>query len=183
MSTSKQLLSVAEYDRMIASGELTEHDRVELIRGEIVEKMPIGDPHSGCVNHLNRRFGALLGNSAMLIVQNPIRLADSEPEPDIAVVEVRDDSYRSGKPRPKDVFLLVEVADSSLEFDRDVKGPLYAESGIREYWIVNIVDDCVEIYRDSDGAAYRDVRTASRGETINPLAFPHISLTTNDILG
>src|SRR5262249_54420664 len=124
MSTSKQLVSVDEYDRMIVTGQLTENDRVELIRGEIVEKMPIGDPHTGCVNFLNRRLSVLLGDSVLLGIQNPIRLADSEPEPDVSVVEPRDDFYRSGKPRPQDIFLIVEVADASLDFDRDVKGPL-----------------------------------------------------------
>jgi Uma2 family endonuclease len=183
MSISKQLVSVEEYERMIASGQLTENDRVELIRGEIVEKMTVGDPHTGCVKFLNRRFGALLGESAMLGIQDPIRLTDSEPEPDVSVVEPRKDFYRSGKPRPKDIFLLVEVADSSLDFDREVKGPLYAEAGIREYWIVNLVDDCIEVHRDPHGGGYRDVRTAGRGDTIRMLAFPQVELTTDEILG
>ena len=183
MSTSKQLVSVEEYDRMIALGQLTENDRVELIRGEIVEKMPIGDPHTGCVKFLNRRLGALLGDSAILGIQDPVGLADSEPEPDISVVKPRQDCYRSAKPRPKDIFLIVEVADSSLDFDREIKGPLYAEASIREYWIVNLVDDCVEVHRDPIGCGYRDVRVVGRGDSIRLLAFPEIALTTDEILG
>jgi Uma2 family endonuclease len=183
MSTSKQLVSVDEYDRMIALGHLTENDRVELIRGEIVEKMPIGDSHIGCVRFLVKRFASLLGDSVTLGIQDSIRLPESEPEPDVSILEPRDDCYRSGKARPIDVFLLVEVADSSLDFDRDVKGPLYAEAGIREYWIVNLVDDCVEIYRNPRGGVYQSVQTARRGAAISPLAFPHATLTTDEILG
>lgn len=183
MSTSKQLVSVDEYDHMIATGRLTENDRVELIRGEIIEKMSIGPSHSSCVKWLNKNLGRLLGNAAEIGVQDPVRLDDSEPEPDISVVRPRDDLYKSGHPRPKDVFLIVEVAESSLDFDRDVKGPMYADAGIREYWILNLVDECIEVYRNPQDGAYRDVRTVGRDKTVGMLAFPKIELKVNEILG
>lgn len=139
--------SVDDYDRMIATGILTEENRVELIRGEILSKMPVGDPHMACVNRLNRLFTRLLGDDAIVSVQNPVRLPDSEPEPDLALLRPKDDFYESGKPEPGDVLLIIEVAESSIEFDRDVKGPLYAESGIGEYWIVDLNASRVEVRR------------------------------------
>lgn len=183
MSTSKQLVSVAEYDRMIAAGQLTENDRVELIRGEIVEKMPIGPTHSGCVKWFVNILPGLLGGAATMSAQDPVRLDDSEPEPDISVLRPRPDGYRSRHPRADDVLLIVEVADSSLEFDRDVKGPLYAENGVREYWIVNLADECIELHRDPQDGVYRDVRSAGRDETVGILAFPQVELRVDDILG
>ena len=183
MSTSKQLVSVDEYDRMIATGQLAENDRVELIRGEIVEKMPIGPSHSSVVKWFVKNLGPLLGDAAILGAQDPVRLDDSEPEPDVSIVRPRNDMYRSGHPRPNDILLLVEVSDSSLEFDRDIKGPTYADAGILEYWIVNLVDDCIEVHRDPREGGYRDVRTVIRGDTVSMLAFPAIEMKVDEILG
>ncbi len=183
MSTSKQLVSVDDYDRMIATGQLAENDRVELIRGEIIEKMPIGPSHSSVVKWFVKNLAPLLGDDAILGAQDPVRLDDSEPEPDVSIVRPRNDLYRSGHPRQSDILLLVEVSDSSLEFDREIKGPIYADAGIREYWIVNLVDDCIEIHRDPRGGEYRDVRTVVRNDTISMLAFPTIEMKVNEILG
>ena len=184
LKTTNHRFSVDDYDRMIDTGVLTENDRVELIRGEILDKMPIGDPHCACVNRLNRFFVQNTGLGAVVAVQNPIRLDDSQPEPDVAVLQPRDDYYGSRKPRPDEVLLLIEVADSTLEFDRTVKGPLYAEAGIREYWIVNLVDDCIEIHRDpqADGS-YGDVRVARRGERIEVSALPELTVAVSDAIG
>ena len=125
--------SVDEYEQMIEHGILTENARVELIRGEIIEKMAIGDPHAACVKRTNRLLGLTFGSRSLISVQDPIRLIDSEPEPDVALLLPRDDFYLSGKPRPADILLLIEVSDSSLEYDRLVKLPMYAEAGIAEY--------------------------------------------------
>lgn len=170
-------ISVPQYEKMIAHGILTENDRVELIRGELVAKMPIGDFHFACVNRLNRLLVRALGDRAIVSVQNPVRLADSEPEPDIALLAPRDDDYASGKPAPADLLLLVEVADSSLEFDREVKRPLYAENGVTEYWIVNLDDRSVEVHRgpQPDGT-YADVRLLRPGDTANIAAVPGVTI-------
>ena len=159
--------TVEEYEALIESGDLTENDRVELIRGEIIEKMPIGSSHSGCVKQLNWLLNRLVGVHAIVSIQDPVRLADSEPEPDVSLTMPRSDFYRSEHPRPADIFLIIEVADSSLEFDQQIKAPLYAENGIAEYWIVNLNDDCVEVHRDPTPAGqYRDVQTVRAGQTI-----------------
>src|SRR5262245_7228055 len=116
-------LTVAQYDRMIDLGVLKEDDRVELVRGIIVAKMPIGNPHVATVDRLNRLFNRTTDDSVVVSIQNPVHLADSEPEPDVVLKSARDTFY--GKPSPADILLLVEVADDSLETDREVKGPLY----------------------------------------------------------
>ncbi|HJZ92760.1 MAG TPA: Uma2 family endonuclease [Gemmataceae bacterium] len=175
--------TVATYEKMIDLGILKEDDRVELIRGEIVAKMPIGDPHIACVDRLNRLLVRAVGDDAIVSIQNPIRLADSEPEPDVVLKRPRDDFYITGKPGPADILLLIEVADASLDDDREVKRPLYAEAGIGEYWIVNLVDGCLEVHRQPrpDGT-YADVRTLRPGETIEIAALPRVTVAVANVL-
>ena len=176
--------TVPEYDRMIDLGILKEDARVELIRGEIVAKMPTGDLHAACVKRLNRLLGSLAGDRAIVSVQDPIRLADSEPEPDLALLRPRDDFYASGKPVPPDVLLLIEVSDTSLDDDREVKGPLYAENGIAEYWIVNLVDRCLEVHRGPQpNGSYADVRTLRPGERAEVTALPGLTVEVAALVG
>jgi Uma2 family endonuclease len=168
---------------MIQVGILDENDRVELIRGQLVAKMSIGDEHAACVKRLNRQFANSAGARAIVGVQDPVRLTDSVPEPDISLLQPRADFYASGAPTPADVLLVVEVADSSLDYDRGVKGPLYAENGIAEYWIANLEDRCLEVHRQprSDGT-YADVRTLRPGDTADIVALPGVSVAVSDIL-
>jgi Uma2 family endonuclease len=174
---------VDDYEEMIECGILTENDRVELIRGEILDKMVVGARHIASVNRLTRLLSRLVGDSAVVSIQNPICLADSEPEPDVALLLPRADFYASGKPGPADVLLLIEVADTTLEFDRDVKRPLYAEAGVVEYWILNLNDDCLEVHRQpqADGS-YRDVQTLRRGGQATVAALPGVVLAVDDVL-
>jgi len=171
--------TVDQYQQMIATGILTENDRVELIRGELLDKMPIGDTHVEVVNRLTRKFARLLDDAVTVSVQNPLVLADSEPEPDLVLFT----RQSGGKPRASDVHLVIEVADSSLEFDRTIKLPLYAQAGIREVWIINLIDGFMEVYRQPqlDGA-FAVTASLSRGEIAQPLAFPGISLPVSEIL-
>lgn len=173
--------SVEDYERLIKLGILTENHKVELIRGEIVEKMSIGDLHGWCVDILNRLFNRAAGELALVSVQNAIRLADSEPEPDIVLRVL--DLQRKEKARPHEILLLVEVADSSLEYDREEKRPVYAENGIAEYWIVNLIDNCVEVYRDPrpDGT-YSSVQIFKKGESLALLKLQSITVAIADIL-
>jgi Uma2 family endonuclease len=168
---------------MIQVGILDENDRVELIRGQLVAKMSIGDEHAARVKRLNRQITISAGARAIVGVQDPVRLADSVPEPDISLLRPRADFYASGSPTPADVFLIVEVADSSLDYDRDVKGPLYAENGIAEYWIANLVDRCLEVHRQPrpDGT-YAAVQTLRPGDTTDVVALPGVTVAVADIL-
>lgn len=175
--------TVKQYEKMGEVGILNENDRVELIRGEIVAKMTIGSPHIACVNRLNRLLVRAVGDRAIVSIQNPIRLTDSEPEPDVVLLAPRADDYSTDKAGPADAFLIVEVADTSLEFDREVKGSLYAENGIVEYWIANLDDRCLEVFRQprSDGT-YADVRMLRLGDTADVAALPGVAVPVADIL-
>ena len=167
---------------MIDVGILKEDDRVELIRGEIVAKMPIGNSHVACVDRLTRLFVRATGDDVIVSIQNPARLADSEPEPDVVLKSANGGSQ--GKPGPADVFLLVEVADDSFEYDRDVKAPLYAENGIAEYWIVNLVDRCLEVYRDPQpNGTYSDLRSLRPGDRVDVAALAGLSVAVVDLIG
>lgn len=135
----RKRFSVADYHRMGEAGIFGEDDRVELIEGEIIEMTPIGSPHGGRVKQLNRLLAQAVGERAVIAVQDPVVLGErSEPEPDLALLRPRADFYTESHPRPPDVWLLIEVADTSLAFDRDVKVPLYARHGIPEVWLVDI---------------------------------------------
>ncbi len=175
--------SVDDYEEMIRLGVLTENDRVELIRGEIIAKMPIGPRHSASIKRLNQVIGPQIPGRAILGIQDPIRLPDSEPEPDLSVVRERADCYETGHPRPPDIFLIAEVSDSSLDDDRTIKRSIYAEAGIAEYWIVNLVDDCLEVYRgpQPDGT-YREMRVLRRGDVADILALPGVAVAVAEIL-
>ena len=176
--------TVDEYEQLVKSGILTENDKCELIHGIISDKMVIGDSHSACVGRILRFFGQFAEARYLVRIQDPIRLADSVPEPDCVLANYRDDFYASGKPRPKDILLVVEVAESSLNQDRMIKMPLYASAGISEYWIANIVDSCIEVHRlPQPSGQYAEMRIYKRGESLSPLELPHITLAVNDILG
>jgi Uma2 family endonuclease len=180
----RRKLTVDEYHRMAMDGILGPDERVELLDGELYEMTPIGDDHAGAVNGLNFTFGARLGGKAIVAVQNPVRLSYfSEPEPDISLLRPRPDFYRSGKPLPQDIFLLIEVASSSLEYDRDTKIPRYAAAGILEVWIVNLVDGQIEVYRAPERGRYTLHTIYRRGESFAPLAFPDLVVRVEEILG
>jgi Uma2 family endonuclease len=176
--------TVEEYENLVRSGTLTENDRCELIRGVIADKIGIGNLHMACVKRLNRFFHARAGVRYTVSIQDPIKLADSEPEPDCALVKFRDDYYRDAKPSASEVLLLIEVADSSLELDRGAKLALYAEAGIEDYWVVNVIDDCMEICRRPQrSGAYGDRKVLQRGSDLSPLSLPDVHLLVEDILG
>lgn len=180
---ARHRFTVDEYEEMIRSGILREDDRVELIHGEILEKTPVGDLHAACVNRSNRLLSRMVGDAAIVSIQNPIRLADSEPEPDIALLRPRDDFYASGRPTARDVLLVIEVSDTTLDFDRDVKGPLYADAGIGEYWIVNLNDHVIEVYRGPTGErSYSQSQRATAADILTPVSLPELRISVAEIL-
>ncbi|MDO9708968.1 Uma2 family endonuclease [Paracraurococcus lichenis] len=177
-------LDVHEYYRMAEAGILTREDRVELIEGEIVDMVPIGSPHGGTVNALNYRLTRQVGDAATVSVQGPLRLSDvSEPQPDLMLLKPRPDFYRSGHPTAADVLLLVEVAQSSLAYDRKVKLPLYARHGVPEVWIVNLGEGVVEVHRTPKDETYQDATTAGRGDTLEPALLPGLRIAVAEVLG
>jgi Uma2 family endonuclease len=181
----RRRLTTDEYHQMIEAGILSEDERIELIRGEMIEMSPIGNRHAGCVRWLNRAFSSRFASRAVVDVQDPVTLAEqqSEPQPDVVLLRYREDCYRAQSPMPEDVLLAVEVADSSLDYDRDVKIPLYAEAGIPEAWLVALPAGSVFSYRDPSPTGYRDVREHRRGDVIAPRAFPDEPFTVDEILG
>jgi len=153
-------------------GLLNEDSRVELIDGEIIEMAPIGSSHSGNVKRFIRLFSRVIANQAILAVQDPVVLSsDSEPEPDIALLRWRADDYEQSHPHPEDVLLLIEVSDSTLRYDRDVKIPLYAKNGIPEVWLLDIQNRQLEIYREPINGIYQQ-RDCRRAGKIAPILYP-----------
>jgi Uma2 family endonuclease len=180
----KRLFTVSEYHSLAETGILSEDDRVELIEGEIFQMAPIGNRHAGCVKRLNRLLSRELGDRALLGVQDPIALDDhSEPEPDISVLRPRADDYSNSHPTPEDLFLVIEVADSSAGFERFRKIPVYARNGVPEVWLVDLTTHRIEAYREPSGMSYRAVRQLEAGDRLSPLAFPDLVLEVGEILG
>jgi len=168
---------------MAEAGILSEDDRVELIEGEIVEMSPIGSHHAACVKRLNRLFSRSVSD-AVVSVQDPIRLSEySEPEPDLALLRPRADFYAEALPGPEDTLLVVEVMETSAQYDRERKLPLYAEAGIPEVWLVDLAAECIEVYRRPSPDGYEDVRRRCRGERLSPQAFPDVELAVDEVLG
>lgn len=185
LQVEKRLFTIEDYYRMAETGILRRDDRVELIRGEIVRMAPIGITHAGRVDILNFEFGRAVGDDAIVRVQNPIRLEaqNSEPEPDISLLRPKRDFYTSAHPTPADVLLVIEVADSSLSYDRAVKIPLYAEAGIPEVWIMALEEECVERYSGLEGGEYRDVRRFYPRDSIAPTLLPNARLDVGRLFG
>ena len=172
----RRLFTGDEYHRMGEVGILTEDDRVELIEGELVAMAPIGSEHIAASNSLNRLLVLAVGDHGIVSVGNPVRLnRHSEPQPDFSVLKPRDD-YRKMLPRPEDTLLAVEVANTSLDYDRKVKLALYARSGIPEVWIVNLAANEVEVYRSPVADNYTAVARAGLAATLTIAALLGVSI-------
>jgi len=179
---ARRRFTVDEYYRMAEAGILAPDERVELIAGEVFDMAPIGS-RAGCVTFLARWFITRLGERATVIIQSPVRLSDgSEPEPDLALLRPRPDDYREVHPVPGDVLMLIEVADTSLTYDCEIKLPLYAEAGIPEVWIVDLTSNQVLTYREPSPRGYRTVATLGRGDTLLPAVFTDLALPVDELL-
>ena len=176
--------SVAEYRRMVHAGILKEDDRVELIEGEIVEMVPIGPRHAVCVDRLSQALQRRLADRAIVRTQGPVSLGPySEPQPDLALFRPPLARYAESHPGPDDLFLVIEVAESSVEEDRARKMPMYARAGVREAWLVDLPAQAVEAYRTPTPNGYASVRKFGRGQALTPEAFPDLRLPVDDIIG
>lgn len=171
-------MSRAEYDRMVQLG-FFERERVELIHGMVVRMAPIGPPHSEVVTRLTEQFVQALGGRARVRTQLPLVAWDeSEPEPDVAVVAPR--SYADA--HPDEAFLVVEVAESSLDYDRETKAPLYAASRVAEYWIVDVAGKAIEVYTKPEAGRFTSVQRFGLGDVVHVGAFPDVSVAVRDLL-
>jgi Uma2 family endonuclease len=181
---ARRHFNVTEYYRMIEAGILSESDQVELIDGEVIEMSPIGSRHAACVDRLNQVLCLLLGKHLIVRVQNPISLGKySEPQPDLCLLLPRADFYAQAHPTPADVLLVVEVADSSTGFDREVKLPLYAQASVPEVWLINLPAETVEIYAQPSGGKYQKSREFKRGQIISSETISQLSLAADAVLG
>lgn len=183
MSTALRL-TLDDYDRMIAEGafDALRDKKIELIYGELREMTPPGPSHSQAVSRLNRwSHESTTEAEATIRIQDPIGIPelDSAPQPD--VVWARPKDYGQRHPRPRDVLLLIEVSDSSLDYDLGEKAAVYAQAGIKDYWVVNIPDFCVEVFRQPKRGRYLEHRTFNVGEQVEPLAFPKLRLSVSGL--
>ncbi len=181
--------SLDDYHQLIEIGFFHPEERLELIEGTLRDMSPISPRHAAAIAKLINLLVDCLGSEAQIRTQSPISLPskESEPEPDFALVVPDADFYSAGHPEVADVFLVAEVAQSSLRYDREVKIPLYAAAGIREYWIVNLIDDVIEIYRQptvlaSGAAGYAEKLIFAGDEQIAPEAFPDCVVAVNAII-
>jgi Uma2 family endonuclease len=180
---TKRLFDVDDYHRMAKAGILSEDDRVELIDGEIVARTPIGPRHNAAVNRATRALVTIVGDQAIVQVQGSVRLGRfREPQPDIVLLRPQPDFYALRLPEPSDIFLIIEIADSSLDYDRDLKARIYAEAGVLEYWLVNLDNHSVASYTEPLGAVYQVVRWGRSGESIAPVALPQCVIPVDVLL-
>ena len=181
---SKRLFTVHDYHRMVDAGILREGgDRVELIRGEVIAMSPIGPRHSAVVLRATRSLVRIVGDRAIVGVQGSVRLDEyDEPQPDLYLLRPKDDFYGSGHAGPSDIFLIIEVADTTLKYDRTVKMRLYAETAVPEYWIADLRNDCLVVYSDIHENTYRTIQRFHRGDTIAPRLLPECRIPVDVLL-
>jgi Uma2 family endonuclease len=162
LTFSRKKFDVEEYHQIINVGIFKEDYAIELIKGEIFEMSPVGFKHASCVNKLNQFFSIKFGHEVIISVQNPIKLNNnSEPQPDLVLLKPREDFYSTQHPTPDDIFLLIEVADSSIDYDRNIKLPIYAESKIQEVWLIDLNQNFLEVYKNPQENYYQNMQKLS----------------------
>jgi Uma2 family endonuclease len=178
LSPTKYRFTVKDYHRMAEADIFEPDDRVELVDGEVVTMSAIGTRHAACVTRLSHLLWARIGDRAIVSVQCPIQLGEfSEPQPDLAIVRLRENFYADHHPTPPDIYLVIEVADTSLRHDLARKAPLYVAGGIPEVWVVDLLDDLIHVTTPAG------TRTVGAGESLAPAAFPDVELEVAALLG
>jgi len=168
---------VAEYYRMAETGILAPEARVELIEGEVIDMPPIGSFHAGTVKYVGNKVREAVGDRVIVSIQDPVFLdLHSEPQPDIALLRPRPDFYRSSHPTPADVFLIIEVADTSLAYDTQIKLPLYARHGIPEVWLTDLLNRRFIVHRTPTAVGFQDVQTLTDLSAVTPLLLPGVAI-------
>lgn len=175
--------TVEDYHRMAETGVLREGERLELIDGKVVEMSPIGIGHASSLDRLDEALRDGIGKDAHFRVQGPLRLdRHSEVQPDLLILRRREDFYAEGHPEPEDVLLLVEVADTSQQYDRQTKLPLYAAHGVPEVWLFDVPKKTIEIFRQPGPEGYADRQVVDAGDTLTCVAFPDLRVSVSRIL-
>ncbi len=180
---TRRLFDVDDYHRMAEAGILSEDDRVELIDGEIIAMTPIGPRHNAAVNRANRALVTAVSDHAIVQVQGSVRLDQfREPQPDIVLLRPQPDFYASRLPGPSDILLIIEIAESSLAYDRDVKARIYAQSAVQEYWLVDVEDRTVSCYSEPRDGTYQTFRQLHAGQSLAPAALPQCAIPADVLL-
>lgn len=177
-----RLITVAEYDRMIEAGIYTENDHIELLNGEIIQIMPKGKKHASANDKIARFFYRIFDEKVFVRNQNPIVLDDfSEPEPDIVLASWDENEYTEKHPTPTDILLVMEISDTTLNYDRDDKAPAYSRNGIGQFLLLNLQNETLEDYREPSADGYQFKRTYRSGDVFNLVAFPEIEIRFDDL--
>ena len=175
--------NISQYHLMGETGILTDRDHVELIEGEIIEMSPIGTGHAVCVNRLARILFWSLSDEITISVQNPVCLSNfSEPEPDFAILKGQPENYENQHPEPEDILALIEVSDSTVDYDRTRKAPLYGRHQIRELWIIDLNAQVIEVYRSPSSNGYQQIQILQQGQSVEFEALPNILIKVTWIL-
>jgi Uma2 family endonuclease len=184
IETTHYQFTIGDYHRMGETGIFAEDDRVELLNGQIYTMSLVGRKHVACVHRLTNLLPVKLAGRAVVSVQNPVILTNhSEPEPDVMLLKNRADFYEDGLAEADDVLLLIEVSDATLRFDKEVKLPLYAQSGIGEVWIIDLKKSCIEVYTDPQNGSYQQQQTAKRGQSLTPRQLPFLTVGVQELIG
>ena len=183
MQLATKKFTVEQYHQMAEATFFAPEERLELIRGEIIEMSPIGLKHATVVKRLNNFLTYQLHNQAIIGVQDPVQLDNfSEPQPDISVLKMRSDFYELEIPKSQDILWLIEVSDKSLKYDQEIKLPLYAESKIHEVWLVNLNNNTLEVYRNPQNNIYQEEQILQVNQSLSSLAFPNLIIDIKEIL-
>ena len=178
----KLLFTPEQYQLMDEVGVFPQGDRLELINGEIIQMSPIGRKHVACIIRLTKLMEQKLGDRAMVSAQNSILLPDkSQPQPDLAILKYRDDFYENGLPTPEDILLIIEVADSSIDYDRDVKAPLYAAAGIPEMWLFDVNQKLITGYSQPSPSGYKRIQHYEAGDSLGIIAFADVTFRWDEL--
>ncbi len=179
-----RLLSVQDYHRMIEMEIFGPEEKIELLAGQLIPMVAKGAPHRAATTQARRVLEERLGDRVLVCVQDPVVLDDwSEPEPDLAVVRPDPLDYGEGHPTVADIFLLIEVADSSLKYDREVKSLAYGKVGVLEYWVVDVVGRRLHVFRSPGPEGYGVEMTLARSERVRLLGFPDCEVGVGEFFG
>jgi Uma2 family endonuclease len=183
VTVTRRRFNVDEYYRMADAGIFHPEERAELIDGEVLAVAQVSPRRASIMCRLGHLFSRF-DERFIVSIRHPLRLDEwNEPEPDFILLQLVDDFYAAGHPGPDDVFLAVEVSDSTLGFDREIKGPLYARTGVAEFWLVDLSGEAIEVHREPGSEGYAESKRLGRGESLAPLAFPDLDLAVDEILG